>query len=113
MQTNTVSVINTTLEAVSGSPNNHHAEESVFNTIPLYSNYYILPGRTTLTRFNVVPLHAYGKLKIPGPRDIVTITGKAELHPGTGKYTATTAASCAFLSNLDSTANFPDTNKGV
>ena len=50
---------------------------------------------------------------MPNPRDMVTIMGKAELHPEIGKYTAAEVASCAFLSNLDSTANPPDTNKGV
>ena len=59
MQTNTVSVINTTLEVVSGSPNDHHTGESVFDTIPLYRNYYVLPGRTMLARSNVVPYQAY------------------------------------------------------
>ena len=58
-QTNTVSVINTTLEVVSGSPNDHHTGESVFDTIPLYSNYYVLPGRTMLARFNMVPYQAH------------------------------------------------------
>ena len=110
-QSNTVSAINTTLEVVSGSPNNHHTKESVFDTIPLHSNYYVLPGRTTLARFNTVLHHAYGKLEIPGPRDIVTITGKAELHLDTGKYTGVEVASCAFLSNLDLTANPLDTSK--
>ena len=42
---------------------------------------------------------------MPNPRDIVTIMGKAELHPDTGKYTIAEVTSCAFLSNLDSTAN--------
>ena len=53
---------------------------------------------------------------MPSPRDIVTITGKAELHLGAEEYTATLtteAASGAFQSNLDSTAKLPDTDKGV
>ena len=50
---------------------------------------------------------------MPSQHDIVTITVKAGLHPDTGKYTAAEVASCALLSNLDSTANPPDTNKGV
>ena len=58
-ESNTVSIINTTLEVVSGSPNGHHTGESVFDTIPLYSNYHVLPGRTTLARFNVVPYQAH------------------------------------------------------
>ena len=58
-QTNMVSVINTTLEVVSGSPNDHQTGESVFDTIPLYINYYILHGRTRLGRFNVVPYQAH------------------------------------------------------
>ena len=84
---------------------NHHAEESVFGIIPLYGNYYVLLGRTALAWYNAVPNRAYGKLKIPSLRDTFTITGRAELHPITGKYTAAEVASCAFLSNLDPTAN--------
>ena len=49
----------------------------------------------------------------PDPRDMVTIMGKAELHPDSGNYTTAKIASCACLSNFDSTANPPDTNRGV
>jgi len=50
---------------------------------------------------------------MPNPRDMVTIMGKAELHPESGNYTAAEIASCARLSNFDSTAKPPDTNRGV
>ena len=88
-----------TLEVVFGSPNNHHTEELVFDIVPLCSNYHALLGQTVLARSNAVPHYAYGKLKIPGPRDVITIMGKAELHLGAEEYTATLtieAASCAF-----------------
>ena len=49
----------------------------------------------------------------PNPRDMVTIMGKAELHPKSGNYTAAEIGSCARLSNFDSAANHPDTNRGV
>ena len=64
-----------------------------------------------MVRFNAVPHYAYGKLKMPGPRDVITIQGKAELHLGAEEYAATLtieATSGAFQSNLDSIAKLPD-----
>ena len=46
-------------------------------------------------RVNAVSRHAYGNLKIPGPRDVVTITGKTELHLGAEEYSATLAKEAA------------------
>jgi len=45
--------------------------------------------------FNTVSRHAYGNLKIPGSRDVVTITGKIELHLGAEEYSATLAIEAA------------------
>ena len=40
---------------------------------------------------NAVSRHAYGNLKIPGPLEVVTITGKTELRLGAEEYSATLA----------------------
>ena len=53
---------------------------------------------------------------MPGPRGVITIKGKAELHLGAEEYTAALTAeatSGTFQSNLESTAKLPDTAKGV
>ena len=52
---------------------------------------------------------------MPGPRDVITIQGKAELHLGAEEHTAaltTEATSGTFQTNLESTAKLPDTDKG-
>ena len=95
----------TTLEVVFGSP----------ITMPKSQSSTSSPYTVTITYCRDKPrwLDSTRYHTMPSPRDKVTIRGKAELHPDTGKYTAVEAASCAFLSNLDSTANPTDTNKGV
>ena len=53
---------------------------------------------------------------MPGPRDVITVNGKAELSLGTKEYTAaltTEATSGTFQSNVESTTKLPDTPKGV
>ena len=43
-------------------------------------------------RFNVVPHYAYLKLKMPGPRGVITVNGKAERSLRTDEHTAALAA---------------------
>ena len=63
-----------------------------------------------------MPHYAYHKLKMPGPRGVITVNGRAELPLGTDKYTTALTAEATsgiFQSNLESTAKLPDTAKGV
>ena len=67
-------------------------------------------------RFNAVPHYAYRKLKMPGPRGVITVNGRAELPLTAEESTAALTAdatSGTFQSNLESTAKLPDTVKGV
>ena len=67
-------------------------------------------------RFNIVPHYAYRKLKMPGPRGVITVSGRAELPLTTEESTAALTAeatSGTFQSNHESTAKLPDTAKGV
>ena len=67
-------------------------------------------------RFNAVPHYAYRKLKMPGPRGVITVNGKAEPSLGTNKYTTALAAetmSSTLQPNLESTSRLPDTIKGL
>ena len=45
--------------------------------------------------FNTVSRHAYGNLKIPGPRDAAMITGKTKPHLGAEEYSATLVTEAA------------------
>ena len=105
-----------TLEVVFGSPDNFRSDELIFDIVPFRSGYHALLGRTAFARFNMVPHYAYRKLKMPGPRSIITVKGKAELSFGTNEYTAALTAeatSSTLQPNLESTARLPDTVKGL
>ena len=90
VETNCIGSI--TLEVVFGSPNNYRTEDLVFDIVPFRSDYQALLGQTTFARFNAVPHYAYRKLKLPGPRGVITVNGKAELSFGTTEYTAALTA---------------------
>ena len=66
-----------TLDVVFGSPDNFRSEELIFDIVPFRSGYHALLGRTTFTKFNAVPHYAYLKLKMPGPRGVITVTPNA------------------------------------
>ena len=67
-----------TLEVVFRSPDNFRSEELIFDIVPFRSGYHALLGRTAFARFNVVPQCAYLKLKMPGPRGVITVNGNTE-----------------------------------
>ena len=73
-------------------------------------------GRTAFARFNAVPHYAYLKLKMPGPRDVITVNGNMECSLRTEEHTAALAAevqSSLLKRNLNSAAELPDTVKRV
>ena len=94
-----------TLEVVFGSPDNFRSEELIFDIVPFCSGYDALPGRT-----------AYLKLKMPGPRGVITVNGNTERLLRAEEHTAALAAE-AQSSLLRQTANSaiqpPDTIKRV
>ena len=105
-----------TLEVVFGLPDNYRTEELIFDIVPFRSNYHALLGRTTFARFNAVPQYADRKLKMPGPRGVITVNGKAELHLCAEECTAALAVEAKkgiSQSNLESMAKLPDTVNGV
>ena len=105
-----------TLEVVFGSPDNLRSEELIFDIAPFRSGYHALLGRTASDRFNVVPHYAYLKLKMPGPRGVITVNGNIECSLRTEEHTAALAAevqSGLFKQNLNSTAKLPDIVKRV
>ena len=64
-----------TLEVVFGSPDNFRSEELIFDIVPFRSGCHALLGRTAFAKFNAVPHYAYLKLKMPGPRGVITVNG--------------------------------------
>src|SRR3954465_9993874 len=64
-----------TLDVVFGSPDNFRSKELIFNIVPFRSGYHALLGRTAFAKFNAVPHYAYLKLKMPGPRGVITVNG--------------------------------------
>ena len=81
-----------TLEVVFGSPDNFRSEELIFDIAPFRSGYHALLGRTAFARFNAVPHYAYLKLKMPGPRGVITISGNTERSLRAEEYVAPLAA---------------------
>ena len=105
-----------TLEVVFGSPDNFRSEELIFDIVPFRSGYHALLGRTTFAKFNVVPHYAYLKLKMPGPRGVITVNGNTERSFRTEEHTTALAAeaqSSLFRQTTHSVSQPPDTFKRV
>ena len=103
-----------TLEVVFGSLDNFRSEELIFDIVPFRSGYHALLGRTAFARFNVVPHYAYLKLKMPGPRGVITVNGNTERSLRTEEHTAALAAEAqSSLSRQSTSSAFqsPDTFK--
>ena len=80
------------LEVVFGSPGNFISEELTFDVAPFQSGYHALLRRTTFARFNAVPHYAYLKLKMPGPRGVITVSGNTERSLRAEEYVAALVA---------------------
>ena len=77
---------------VFGSPDNFRSEELIFDIVPFRSGYHALLGRTAFVRSNAVLHYAYLKLKMPGPRGVITANGYLERSLRTEEHTAALAA---------------------
>ena len=74
-----------------GSPDNFRSEELLFDIAPFGSGYHALLRRTAFARFNAVPHYAYLKLKMPGPRGVITVSGNTERSLHAEEYVAALA----------------------
>ena len=81
-----------TLEVVFVSPDNFRSEELIFDIVPFCSGYHALLGRIAFARFNAVPHYAYLKLKMPGPRGVITVHGNMDRSLCTEEHTTALAA---------------------
>ena len=59
--------------------------------VPFRSGYHALLGRTTFAKFNAVLHYAYLKLKMLGPRGVITVNGDTERLLRTEEDTAALA----------------------
>ena len=80
-----------TLEVVFGSPDNFRSEELIFDIVPFCNGYHALLGRTSFAKFNAVSHYAYLKLKMPGPRGVITVNGNIERSLHTEEHTSALA----------------------
>ena len=80
------------LEVVFGSPDNFRSEELIFDIAPFRSGYHALLERTAFARFNAIPHYTYLKLKMPGPRGVIIVSGNTEHSLRAEEYVAALAA---------------------
>jgi hypothetical protein len=63
------------LEVLFGEKGNSRREPIWFEVADISSPYHSLLGRPALAKFMAVPHYAYLKMKLPGPRGVITISG--------------------------------------
>ena len=76
------------LEVTFDSPDNFRSEGLLFDIAPFRSGYHALLTRTAFARFNAVPHYAYLKLKMPGPRSVITVSGNTKCSLRAEEYVA-------------------------
>jgi hypothetical protein len=63
------------LELLFRKKGNSRREPIWFEVVDISSPYHALLGRSALAKFMAVPHYAYLKLKLPGPRGVITVSG--------------------------------------
>jgi hypothetical protein len=63
------------LEDLFGKKGNSRREPIWFEVVDISSPYHTLLGRPALAKFMAVSHYAYLKMKLPGPKGVITITG--------------------------------------
>ena len=81
-----------TLEVVFGSPENFRSEDLIFDIIPFRSGYHALLGKMMFAHFNAVPHYAYLKLKMSGPKGVITVNDNTERSLRTEEHMASLVA---------------------
>jgi hypothetical protein len=62
------------LEVLFGQKGNSRREPIWFEVVDISSPYHALLGRPALAKFMVVPHYAYLKMKLPGPKGVITVS---------------------------------------
>ena len=63
------------LDMVFGDSKNYHKEKLTFEVVDFPSAYHAILGRPAYAHFMARPCYVYLKLKMPGPKGLITITG--------------------------------------
>ncbi|KAM0925026.1 hypothetical protein ACQ4PT_004461 [Festuca glaucescens] len=63
------------LDVMFGKPEHFRTENIEFEVVDLASPYHALLGRPALAKFMAVPHYGYLKMKLPGPKGVITIAG--------------------------------------
>ncbi|KAM3330474.1 hypothetical protein ACQJBY_026999 [Aegilops geniculata] len=63
------------LDVLFGDSSHFRREPIWFEVVDLSSAYHALLGRPVLAKFMAVPHYAYLKIKLPGPKGLITVTG--------------------------------------
>jgi hypothetical protein len=63
------------LEVLFGEKGNSRRQPIWFEVVDISSPYHALLGRPALAKFMAVPHYAYLKMKLPGPRGVITVSG--------------------------------------
>ncbi|MCY5088418.1 hypothetical protein OV015_25745, partial [Salmonella enterica subsp. enterica serovar 1,4,[5],12:i:-] len=58
-----------------GDVNNFREEMITFEVVPFKSSYHVIFGRPTYHKFHARACYIYNKLKIPGPKGMITVSG--------------------------------------
>ncbi|KAK1615603.1 hypothetical protein QYE76_021120 [Lolium multiflorum] len=64
-----------TLPVAFGDVHNFREERITFEVVPFKSSYHVIFGRPTYHKFHARACYIYNKLKIPGPKGMITISG--------------------------------------
>ena len=82
------------IDVLFGDKDHFRREAIWFEVVDLESPYHVLLGRPALAKFMAVPHYAYLKMKMPGTKGIITISGDYE------KSSACAAASSRLAESL-------------
>ncbi|KAI5011582.1 hypothetical protein ZWY2020_013719 [Hordeum vulgare] len=66
------------LDVVFGSDKNFRKEKLTFEVVDFQSAYHAILGRPAYACFMARPCYVYLKLKMPGPKGVITITGNRQ-----------------------------------
>ncbi|XP_020173130.1 uncharacterized protein [Aegilops tauschii subsp. strangulata] len=67
------------LDVVFSEEKNFRKERLTFEVADFRSSYHAILGRPAYARFMARPCYVYLKLKMPGPKGVITITGNRKL----------------------------------
>jgi hypothetical protein len=61
-----------------GTPNNFHKETLTFEVVGFRGAYHAILGRQCYAKFMAVPNYTYHKMKMPGPKGVITVGSSIE-----------------------------------